>query len=281
MATALLEPELSATKTTTQGQKLFTSTTSKEKKKKIVVSTATWCNELPGKNKTKMASTSSVAGTHQTPVLPAEIEEGNVEYKLKLVDPSPERVEQLMSQLKWRLAEGAGEAIYQIGVTDWGEPLGLETSEMNESRATLRKMASKLKLSLTILLMRPGWRPDSKIAQVLLRRRPSQEAAIEVRVSMLGPVHSGKSTTVSVLTTGMPDNGEGIARMHVSRHKNELDNGLTTSVSSHVLGFDEKGCVTTHEDDMPSSVFVDDNWEETLQRTCKAVKFVDLAGHTM
>ena len=114
----------------------------------------------------------------------------------------------------------------------------------------------------------------------MIRRRPSEAAAIEVRVSMLGPVHSGKSTTVAVLTTGMSDNGEGLARMHVSRHKHELDNGLTASVSSHVLGFDEKGGVTTHEDDMPSSVFVDDDWEETLQRTCKAVKFVDLAGHT-
>jgi GTPase len=51
-----------------------------------------------------------------------EVEEGNVEYKLKLIDPTPERFQQLVSQLKWRLTEGQGEALYEIGVEDNGFP---------------------------------------------------------------------------------------------------------------------------------------------------------------
>jgi GTPase len=35
-------------------------------------------------------------------MLPPEVEEGNVEYKLKLLNKSQERLEQLTSQLKWR-----------------------------------------------------------------------------------------------------------------------------------------------------------------------------------
>lgn len=34
--------------------------------------------------------------------LPPEVEKGNVEYKLHLVNPSPERLEHLISQMKWR-----------------------------------------------------------------------------------------------------------------------------------------------------------------------------------
>lgn len=34
--------------------------------------------------------------------LPPEVEKGNVEYKLKLVDPSEERIQHLITQLKWR-----------------------------------------------------------------------------------------------------------------------------------------------------------------------------------
>lgn len=47
--------------------------------------------------------------------LPPEPEQGNIEYKLKLINPSSQRFEHLVTQMKWRLREGHGEAIYQIG----------------------------------------------------------------------------------------------------------------------------------------------------------------------
>lgn len=53
--------------------------------------------------------------------LPPEPQYGNIEYKLKLTNPSKQRLEHLITQLKWRLNEGNGEAIYEIGVTDSGK----------------------------------------------------------------------------------------------------------------------------------------------------------------
>lgn len=53
--------------------------------------------------------------------LPPEPQFGNIEYKLKLISPSKQRLDHLVTQLKWRLNEGKGEAIYEIGVTDSGE----------------------------------------------------------------------------------------------------------------------------------------------------------------
>ena len=38
--------------------------------------------------------------------LPPEAAEGNIEYKLKLVNPSSSRFEHLVTQMKWRLREG-------------------------------------------------------------------------------------------------------------------------------------------------------------------------------
>ena len=38
--------------------------------------------------------------------MPPEPQEGNIEYKLKLIDPTPERLVHLATQMKWRLAEG-------------------------------------------------------------------------------------------------------------------------------------------------------------------------------
>ncbi|KAH6941785.1 hypothetical protein HPB50_023591 [Hyalomma asiaticum] len=83
--------------------------------------------------------------------LPPEAAEGNVEYKLKLVNPSQSRLEHLVTQMKWRLREGQGEAIYEIGVEDGGLLVGLSASDMAASLATLQCMATKLGASLTVL----------------------------------------------------------------------------------------------------------------------------------
>ena len=47
-----------------------------------------------------------------------EKDDGNIEYKLKLINLSPERINTLITQMKYRLNEGSGEAIYEIGIKD-------------------------------------------------------------------------------------------------------------------------------------------------------------------
>lgn len=65
--------------------------------------------------------------------LDPEDDYGSTEYKLKLVNPSKERLEHLTTQMKFRLNEGHGEAKYVIGVEDDGTPTGLGMTEMLES----------------------------------------------------------------------------------------------------------------------------------------------------
>ena len=51
------------------------------------------------------------------PKLSAEKDKkGHIEYKLKLINPSAERFERLVTQMTWRLKEGKNEAIYEIGL---------------------------------------------------------------------------------------------------------------------------------------------------------------------
>ena len=75
--------------------------------------------------------------------LPPEVEKGNIEYKLKLIDPSPTRFEHLVTQMKWRLQEGLGEAIYEIGVGDNGHLFGLNETDMEKSLHTLKLYIAK------------------------------------------------------------------------------------------------------------------------------------------
>ncbi|KIP02758.1 hypothetical protein PHLGIDRAFT_41078, partial [Phlebiopsis gigantea 11061_1 CR5-6] len=85
------------------------------------------------------------------PKLAPEIEEGNVEYKLKLTDISPARFARLVTQLKWRLLEGSGQAYYELGVADSGALIGLSRSDLEQSLETLEMMAGEIGASVIVV----------------------------------------------------------------------------------------------------------------------------------
>ena len=60
-----------------------------------------------------------------------EYDYGNVEYKLKLCDVTVQRIQELTSQMNFRLREGCGECYYEIGVEDNGHTLGNQSNEIN------------------------------------------------------------------------------------------------------------------------------------------------------
>ncbi|GAA5868922.1 hypothetical protein JCM3774_006791 [Rhodotorula dairenensis] len=71
--------------------------------------------------------------------------QGNIEYKLKIAMPtSIHRLEKLRTQLKWRLVEGGGTAVYELGVLDNGTLVGLNRGEMEQSLKTLAQMLAGL-----------------------------------------------------------------------------------------------------------------------------------------
>ena len=68
------------------------------------------------------------------------------------------------------------------------------------------------------------------------------------RVAVVGNVDAGKSTLLGVLTHGDLDNGRGMARQRLFRHKHEMESGRTSSVGNDILGFDASGKVVNKPD---------------------------------
>lgn len=62
-------------------------------------------------------------------------------------------------------------------------------------------------------------------------------------MAVVGNVDAGKSTLLGVLTHGELDNGRGMARQRLFRHKHEMESGRTSSVGNDILGFDGEGNV--------------------------------------
>nr|XP_046232607.1 GTP-binding protein 2b isoform X2 [Scatophagus argus] len=202
-------------------------------------------------------------------------EEGNIEYKLKLVNPTQYRFEHLATQLKWRLQEGRGEAVYQIGVEDNGLLVGLTEADMKASLKTLKRMAEKVGADITLLREREvdydSDRSTRKIAEVLVRKVPDDQQFLDLRVAVLGNVDSGKSTLLGVLTQGELDNGRGRARLNLFRHLHEIQTGRTSSISFEILGFNSKGEVVNYSESRTA--------EEICESSSKMITFIDLAGH--
>jgi len=219
--------------------------------------------------------------------LPQEVEEGNVEYKLKLVNVTPERLEHLVTQMNWRLNEGSrqsdgrGEAVYQLGFEDSGHPLGLSDLELRSSLHTLRAMADAVDAYFTATSIQRGER--GKVAQVVVRRRLQETSppVEEVSLAAVGDAGVGKSTLAAVLATGELDNGRGLARMQVLRHNHELEEGHTSSPSHVLLGFSAKGDIVNYDSHMAGcgQRKGQSTAAELIRQSAKLVTLLDLAGH--
>ncbi len=195
---------------------------------------------------------------------------GNVEYKLKLIHTTEDRLVELATQLNYRLNEGDGEAFYELGVSDEGEPVGLPDWELKNSLYVLERIAERVGAKMS--LIRTGKAKHGKLAEVLLRRLKEEGFPIDITIVSIGNVDSGKSTLIGVLLGGELDNGDGSARTRVFRHKHELLSGRTSSVAVRTLGFNEMGALVNHSLIPPSHT-------EILERSAKIISIVDLAGH--
>ncbi|CAH8626116.1 unnamed protein product [Schistosoma rodhaini] len=92
-------------------------------------------------------------------------------------------------------------------------------------------------------------------------------------VAVVGNVDAGKSTLLGVLTHGELDNGRGLARLRLLRHKHEAESGRTSSVAHDILGFNSIGQVVN------KPIHGHLNWSEICEASAKVITFIDLAGH--
>ena len=108
-----------------------------------------------------------------------------MEYKLKLIHPSATRLQQLVTQLKYRLAEGRGRATYMLGVEDDGFLRGLATSEMDASISTLRRMCAQTSASISAVRRHTVSQAGAVVAEVSVDLL-AECAQSELRLAMLG-----------------------------------------------------------------------------------------------
>jgi len=210
---------------------------------------------------------------HPVGQISAENDTGNKEYKLKLLNPSSNKLEQLTTQLHFRLDEGNGEAIYTLGVTDDGGLVGLTEDEFTSTKDVFNQICSKNNLTMTLLSEQKM--SNSKVVYEYLIRENTPHKYIDIKVACAGNVDSGKSTLLGVLLSGQNDDGRGQARLNVFNYQHEVKTGRTSSIAQHILGFDVRGQPVNYGELLGKKK----TWPEIIRHSNKIITFFDLCGH--
>lgn len=198
-------------------------------------------------------------------------------------DTVEESVVALQELLSARLDEGHGEALFDVGIEDNGDPMGFTVNDWRSALARIEQCATAISADIKILMTK-GVGGDVEVAEgevkactgkIMIRRKPaSVDDVIETRIAVVGNVDAGKSTMLGVLVKGGLDDGRGKARVNLFRHKHEIESGRTSSVGMEIMGFDTKGEVVAST--IPGRKL---SWEEIGKRSAKVISFTDLAGH--
>ena len=80
--------------------------------------------------------------------LQAEVECGNIEYKMVINNNTEHKINKLGTQMLYRLYQGSGYVIYYIGVCDDGKIVGLSKKELSKSFLILQKVSNKIDAKL-------------------------------------------------------------------------------------------------------------------------------------
>jgi GTPase len=109
----------------------------------------------------------------------------------------------------------------------------------------------------------------------------------DTRIAMIGNVDSGKSTLIGVLTSSSLDDGRGLARSLVLKHRHEQENGRTTAVTVEIIGYkgDEQILpVMKHHSSSSTAahhhaVNHAAKWAEIMEKSDHTATLIDLCGH--
>ncbi|KAK6533560.1 hypothetical protein TWF694_002498 [Orbilia ellipsospora] len=181
--------------------------------------------------------------------------------------------------LRRRIEEGRGEALFEVGYEDNGDPMGFSKEEYKQAYDNVVACLAGLNAQCAVLQtvdVEEGDNGDGKGARgkLMVRQVPrSMEELLEIRVAVVGNVDAGKSTMLGVLVKGQLDDGRGKARVNLFRHKHEIESGRTSSVGMEIMGFDAQSQIVSSQAGRKLT------WEEIGKKSAKVISFTDLAGH--
>lgn len=160
--------------------------------------------------------------------LEPEIEEGNIEYK-RFLKNDINRMEEYISQLKWRVKEGQGEANYYLGIENDGSFYNWNDKERNQTIQVMKKIVNNANLRIAKIEKIFYNIESNKNFYFKVVIREKERTYPEKRILLLGPSGVGKSTFLANILLSKVDEINKEARLYLFNHKHEMIQKKTSS----------------------------------------------------
>lgn len=170
-------------------------------------------------------------------MLPNEDDNGNIEYKRALLNVNNARLNELASQMKYRLNEDDSKiAIYYLGVDDDGTPYELTSEEKEETLKTFNKL---LEMNNAEIINFDILTSEHNINYFKITIKVKSVIYPETKIILLGNTETGKTTFLSNILLNKID-GKQKARIYLMNHKHEIQTGKTSSINYHYKIYNNK-----------------------------------------
>ena len=187
--------------------------------------------------------------------LEAEDDAGDCEYKWRLVGITSTRFEHLVTQMNFRISEGQGKCLYEIGVHDDGTAKGLDDADFEESVGVVKRMAGVLSLDAEIIAVQDVTPTIAELLheqrQYLASRRTALEGLLSRNIKMMYPAGVGAtSSSASTNPSTHPNNTNTyhqpfhFQKQYERRHE-ELSEALHNIVTQQAAADEEQAQVMT------------------------------------
>lgn len=188
-------------------------------------------------------------------MFPPEEYFGNIEYKRSILHKNNKRLEELATQMNFRLNEGNGKAFYYIGVEDDGKLSFQSLKVLEESLNNLKKICKIIKASIISVEKKEGF--------FKIKITKKNKKYKNIMILLLGNTNSGKTSFLANLIKrkiGSKNN------LFMLKHKHEIQTGKTSSFTYHRFTFNNVNYIFI---DTPG----DDKYIKTTNKIVEQSKF--------
>ena len=211
----------------------------------------------------------------ESKLIPEPDKSGNIEYKLRLDKKGNAKIDNMVSQMLWRMNEGRNcfgryEAHYILGILDDGHFSDMTEKELDKTINIFRGISKKA--NAKIFSEKTYVFPNNKmITHIVVRKDFKERNVPEANVLIMGPSDTGKSSLMGRLTYGQNDDGNGFSRKLVLRHVHEKTTGNTSCPKYDTIGFAGSNI-------MNYSVGMDFNMENIYNSSDRLINLIDVPG---